>query len=335
MIIETQTFARAGFLGNPSDGYFGKTISIAFENFAARVALEQADMIRIITPENELNAYDCIEDLAHQIGLYGYYGAERLVKAAIKKFHEYCLSNDIQLDEKNFTIRVHSHIPRQVGLGGSSAIVTACIRSLMQFYGVTISPALLPSLTLQTEADELGINAGLQDRVIQVHGGCLYMDFSRDVMETNASGRYERLDPGLLPPLFVAYKRGLGKVSGRALNTIRIGYDRGDELVLHSLQRIAEIAEEGKQALIDRDFDLLFGLINENFDWRSRIMQISKGDREMIETARRLGAAAKFAGSGGAIIGMYKNENMYGRLVDAFRTIRAEVIKPVVTGEDS
>lgn len=28
-IVKTRAFARAGFLGNPSDGYFGKTISFA------------------------------------------------------------------------------------------------------------------------------------------------------------------------------------------------------------------------------------------------------------------------------------------------------------------
>ena len=35
MLIKTRSFARAGFLGNPSDGYFGKTISFAFQNFSA------------------------------------------------------------------------------------------------------------------------------------------------------------------------------------------------------------------------------------------------------------------------------------------------------------
>ena len=36
-MIETYGYARAGFLGNPSDGYFGKTLSFAMSNFRARV----------------------------------------------------------------------------------------------------------------------------------------------------------------------------------------------------------------------------------------------------------------------------------------------------------
>jgi len=101
-------------------------------------------------------------------------------------------------------------------------------------------------------------------------------------------------------------------------------------LVLDCLGRIAQIAEEGKQALLNRDFDRLFALMNENFDQRSRIMTISDGNREMIDTARNLGASAKFAGSGGSVIGMYKDDDMFEELVKAFRKIDALVIKPAV-----
>ena len=38
-MIETYAYARAGLLGNPSDGYYGKTISLLMRNFRARVVL--------------------------------------------------------------------------------------------------------------------------------------------------------------------------------------------------------------------------------------------------------------------------------------------------------
>ena len=330
MTIQAEAYARAGLLGNPSDGYFGKTISITLEDFSAHVSLDRSDELRIEPHDRDLNSYGSIEDLAHDVSLYGYYGAERLLKAAIKKFHGYCVSEGIVLETKNFTIRAQSVIPRQVGLGGSSAIVTAAMRCLMEFYGVKIPLEILPALTLSAEADELGINAGLQDRVIQAYEGCMYMDFDRDLIEKQGRGSYERLDPRLLPPLFLAYKTGLGKVSGAALSDIRKGFDEGDKTVVSTLQRIAEIAEEGKAALKDGDFELLFDLMNENFDQRSRIMKINEGNREMIEAARTLGASAKFAGSGGSIIGMYTNDTMFDKLVEAFKKIEAVVIRPTI-----
>lgn len=39
--------------------------------------------------------------------------------------------------------------------------------------------------------EELGINAGLQDRVIQIYNGCVYMDFDRELMERQGHGAYE------------------------------------------------------------------------------------------------------------------------------------------------
>ena len=334
MAIEAKAHARAGFLGNPSDGYFGKTISIALENFAAHVSLDPTDELRIEAHDGNPNSYKSVEDLVHKVGAYGYYGGERLLKAAIKKFHDYCASNGIGLKTENFTMTFRSSIPRQVGLGGSSAIVTAAMSCLMKFYDVAIPMEKSPSLTLDAEAVELGINAGLQDRVIQAYEGCMYMDFDHDFLEKNGHGIYERLDPSLLPPLFIAYKTGLGKISGHALSGIRIGYDRGDRLVVDTLGRIAEIAGEGRQALMDGDHGALFELMNENFDRRSRIMEISDGNREMIETARGLGASAKFAGSGGSIIGIYKGDDMFEKLAEALGEIEAAVVKPVIARED-
>jgi len=335
MAIEAQAYARAGFLGNPSDGYFGKTISIALGNFSAHVSLEQTDELQIESSGPDNNSYKDIDELVAQVALYGYYGAERLIKAAIKKFHEHCASKGIKLENKNFTIRFRSSIPRQVGLGGSSAIVTATMRVLMEFYDVDIPLEILPNLTLDAEKGELGINAGLQDRVVQAYEGCVYMDFNRAIMEEKSIGIYERLDAGLVPPLFLVYRTKLGKVSGAALNPISVGFEKGDTFVLDTLGRLAAVAEEGKQALLDENPDCLFNLMNENFDLRSRIMPISDGNREMIDTARNLGASAKFAGSGGTIIGMYKSDDMLAGLTAAFDRIGAKVIEPIVAKGDA
>ena len=38
-IIRKKAFARAGVIGNPSDGYFGKTISVILKPYFAQVTL--------------------------------------------------------------------------------------------------------------------------------------------------------------------------------------------------------------------------------------------------------------------------------------------------------
>jgi glucuronokinase len=330
MIIESRAYARAGLLGNPSDGYFGKTISIIIRNFGAIVSIYESPDLVIEEQVIDSKRFRNIYHLCDSVSLTGYYGGTRLIKAAIKKFCEYCENNKIKLSNKNFTLRYQSSIPRQVGLAGSSAIITATMKGLMKFYNVKIPLPVLPSLILSAEVDELGIRAGLQDRVIQVYEGCVYMDFNKSYMEEHKHGIYEHLDPGLLPKLYLAYKSQLSKVSGRVLNTLKQKYDNGDESVHKTLSDIAALAEKGKDAITRCDFNELNELINANFDLRYKIMHISESNLEMVRIARDCGASAKFSGSGGAIIGSYKDDEMLRKLVISMKKINARVIKPYI-----
>jgi glucuronokinase len=330
MIIESRAYARAGLLGNPSDGYFGKTISVIIRNFGAIVSIYESPDLIIEEQVIDSNRFRNIYHMVDLVNLTGYYGGTRLIKAAIKKFCEYCEENKIKLSNKNFTLKYQSSIPRQVGLAGSSAIITATMKGLMKFYRVKIPLPVLPSLILSAEVDELGISAGLQDRVIQVYEGCVYMDFNKSYMEEHKHGMYEHLDPQHLPKLYLAYKIQLGKVSGKVLNTVKQRYENGDESVHKILSDIAAIAEKGKDAIIRRDYNELNELINKNFDLRCKIMNISESNLEMVKTARDCGASAKFSGSGGAIIGSYRDDEMLRKLVVSLKKINARVIKPYI-----
>ena len=331
MIIETRAFARAGLLGNPSDGYFGKTISVIIKNFGARVTLYESPELKIREQEEDTNIFRNIYHLVESVQQTGYYGGVRLIKAAIKKFWEYCRENNIKLSNQNFTLRYETSIPRQVGLAGSSAIVTATMRALIQFYAVEIPLPLFPSIVLSAEIDELGINAGLQDRVIQAYEGCIYMDFNKEYMDEHHHGIYEKLDYNNLPKLYLAYKTDLSKVSGTVLNNIKQRYDNKDQEVISTLNEIANCAELGKGAIGNKDYNLLGELINRNFDLRCKIMNISDSNHDLVDTARKCGASAKFSGSGGAIIGMYEDDDMLRKLIVELKKINARVIKPYIS----
>ncbi|UCH13635.1 MAG: hypothetical protein JSV22_11065 [Bacteroidales bacterium] len=330
MIIESRAYARAGLLGNPSDGYFGKTISIIIRNFGAIISIYESPDLVIEEQAVDSNRFRNVYHLVDSVNLTGYYGGTRLIKAAIKKFCEYCDDNKIKLSNKNFTLQYQSSIPRQVGLAGSSAIITATIKGLMKFYDVNIPLPVLPSLILSAEVDELGINAGLQDRVIQVYEGCVYMDFNKSYLEKNNHGKYEHLNPENLPKLYLAYKTQLGKESGKVFNTVKQRFENGDDFVHKTLKEIASMADKGKDAIARRDHDELYDLINTNFDLRCKIMNISESNLEMVKAARKCGASAKFSGSGGAIIGSYKDDEMLRKLVLSLKKINARVIKPFI-----
>ena len=331
MIIESRAYARAGLLGNPSDGYYGKTISLIVKNFGAHISLYQSPELVIEVLKQDRNIYSNIYDFVDRIKLHGYYGGDRLIKAAIKAFYDYCTENTIKLENKNFSIRYNSSIPRQVGLAGSSAIITATMKALSQFYNIEIKKELLPTLILSAEIKELGINAGLQDRVIQVYEGLVFMDFEKKLLDENNYGNYESLPLENLPKVYLAYKDTLGKVSGVVLNDIYSRYKRGEQLVIETLEEIANCAFEGKSAIENRDHTKLASLINKNFDLRSKIMNISNENLEMIQAARNCGASAKFAGSGGSIIGTYVNDEMLTKLIIELKKINVRVVKPFIS----
>lgn len=328
MIIDSRAFARAGLLGNPSDGYFGKTISLSIKNFGAHILLYQSPELVIEQQEADANSFRNIYHLKETVSLIGYNGGIPIIKAAIKKFCDYCDENSIRLANKNFTIRYRSTIPRQVGLAGSSAIIVATLKALMEFYKVEIPLHILPNIALQAETQEMGINAGLQDRVIQCYEGCVHMDFNKPQIEKHGYGVYTPIDPALLPDLYIAYKTDLGKVSGKVLNEIRSKYDKGDEHTIDTLTAIANLADEGAKAIAEKNYGLLGELINANFDNRCKIMTISDSNMELINTARGCGATASFTGSGGAIIGTYQDEDMLKKLIYSLKKINARVIKP-------
>jgi glucuronokinase len=332
-LLRRRAYARAGLVGNPSDGYNGRTISFIIRNLWAEVVLYEWDEIEILWSSEDQSRFRSVHDLANDVRLHGYYGGVRLVKATIKRFVEYCDAQNLKLHDRNFSIRYQSSIPRNVGLAGSSAIIISTLRALMDFYEITIPLEVQPSLALSVETGELGITGGLQDRVIQCYEGLVSMDFSKDKMTTRDGyqcGVYERLDPALLPPIYVAYCDEMGEPTEVIHNNLRQRYDRGDADVVTAMRTFADLARDARQALLDGDATRLGRLIDTNFDTRRSICQLHSGHIEMIERARKVGATAKFAGSGGAIIGTYSDESMFRSLQKELGQMRCIVLKPTI-----
>ena len=334
MIIRTTSYPRAGLIGNPSDGYFGKTISACFKGFQASIEMWESPSIELLPSRRDHSVFASIESLHDDVRLHGYYGGFRLLKATIKAFVDYCHRYGIQLDERNFTLRYKSDIPSRVGLAGSSAIITACARALMAFYGVSIPRHLLANLVLSVENSELGIPSGLQDRVAQAYQGVVFMDFSRKWMETRGYGEYKHLDPEKLPTLYIAYREELSEGTEVFHNDLRARWNAGEPEVVQAMDYWADLTVQFREAMQAGDRVAMHKLMNANFDKRTSLYDVGDGNRDMVATARSVGASANFAGSGGAIVGIYDGEEGFANLERAFapkfiRVLRLETTEPI------
>ena len=332
-IVKARSFARAGFLGNPSDGYFGKTISFSFTAFCVDLRLTESTRLRFVPGEVDDASFDSPAHLVRDLRLYGYYGGIRMLKAVAKLFFEYCTEHGIEISNANFTAEYKINIPRLVGLSGSSAICSAMLKAMMAFYGVEIPLEEQPTLIMCAERDELGIACGLQDRVAQIYNGLTFMDFDRALVEATGHGRYERLDPAKLANLYIAYDPRRAEESGKAHKKVKKLFQQQNHDVVAAMSEFADIAQQGRDAIVAGELGKLPALVNANFDLRDRIFNVSEENRSMVMAARSAGASAKFAGSGGAIVGLYEDDAQYAALSAALAAIGCRTLKPVVASK--
>lgn len=327
--IITHAYARAGLVGNPSDGYFGKTIAFIIRNFRATVTLRVSDRFEVLSGEDELAAHDSVLAFLEHQKLFGYYGGKRLVLAAIKRFHDYFAALGPALPDQKFTITYESTIPRSVGMAGSSAIIVATLRALMAHYRIEIPKPQFASVALAAENDELGIAAGLQDRVIQVYEGITCMDFAKELVQSRGYGEYEQINAPTPPPLYVAFDPERAKVSGPPHSDLRARWNNNDPVVHQTMKDFRDLVDKARIALMAGDWKNLGACVDENFELRRRIMNLTPLYVRMVETARSAGASAHFSGSGGAIAGLCE-DSKYPELCTALQSIGCTVIRPKV-----
>ncbi|KAJ3111183.1 Multidrug resistance-associated protein 1 [Physocladia obscura] len=327
-IIST-SYARVGLMGNPSDGFHGKTISLLIKNFSATVTLipnaSSSDKSITIPHTSLLDPFQftSLTDLTATCSQDGFYGVHRLLLATVKTFTQYCLSQSETAGAINwtrhrgFSVTCTTTIPRQVGLAGSSAIITAFLSALISHYieplnltttKEVFSPSHRANLALAAESESLKIAAGLQDRVIQAYGGLMFMDFTDKSTKT---GVYTRLPVASVPRgLWIAYI-GVPSDSGAFHSDARARYEAGDEVVISAMREMASLAVRARDALAANDTHTLAELMDRNFE----IRRLVYGDRvvgarnlAVVNVAREFGYAAKFSGSGGCILGLWKGE---------------------------
>eukprot|EP00049_Salpingoeca_infusionum_P014756 m.279516 g.279516 ORF g.279516 m.279516 type:complete len:623 (-) comp15744_c0_seq8:190-2058(-) len=307
--ITRTAYARIGLMGNPSDGFFGKTISVSIQNYWAEATISPSDRLILVPhPLNDPASFGSLGDLHGISSQEGYQGGLRLMQATCKRFFEYCSDHGLMLPLRNFTLSYDTNIPRQVGLAGSSAICTAVLQCLLSFFSLeqdAMPPHIQASFVLGVETKELGINAGLQDRVIQAYGGCVAMDFSKHLME-RGYGEYTQLGIDSLPRFWLAYIAEPSD-SGKIHSTVRQRFDNGDQEVISAMAQFAGFTDEAVTAIKNKDAPALADLMDANFNLRRSVYGdacLGEDNLRMVAIARKHNAAAKFSGSGGAVVGL-------------------------------
>lgn len=285
-----------------------------------------------------IQAFSDVDTLHSMCQREGYSGGRRLLLATCKRLFEHMRARGEALPKRNFTVRYDTNVsrcarvrmdvvggttpnkwlcvqvPRQVGLAGSSAIITAFLRGLLKFFGfgsgdalaaVGLGKSALASFVLAIETEELGVQAGLQDRVAQAYGGVVYMDFDKAIMEATGAGKYEALPAATLPPLFLAYAHEASD-SGKVHAPVKTRWLEGDPAVLDGMSKLAGLARTLFEDLASEPprHDRIGDLMTRNFALRRSMYgdHLGETNMDLVRIATEAGASAKFPGSGGAAI---------------------------------
>ena len=67
-LLRRRAYARAGLVGNPSDGYNGRTVSFIIRNLWAEVVLYEWDEIEILWSSEDQSRFQSIHFPAYNLG---------------------------------------------------------------------------------------------------------------------------------------------------------------------------------------------------------------------------------------------------------------------------
>lgn len=196
------------------------------------------------------------------------------------------------LDKENMTIEVFPHIPRAMGLGGSSALAVAIIRAIDHAYKLGLKDGRINELAFECEKAAHGTPSGV-DNTVATYGSPLY---------------YQRRDE---QPLFSTLKLGqplelvigmTGKESLTADTVARVRaswqqyparYETIFDQIGHLTMSASDAVKSGQLNELGELMNLCHGYLNA--------LQLSTPElEEMIHIARQNGAVgAKLTGGGG------------------------------------
>lgn len=309
MNFEASCPARAALAGNPSDGYGGFVVAVPVTSVAASVTVTPGDRFEIVHSPTDDDTFDTLDSLVHHLDRFGMDDSRRLVLATIRALVRH---HAARVDPCR--IEVTTTIPRSVGLAGSSAIVIATIRALVAAHSASqwacdlaSEPDLVAALALSVESSELGIAAGLQDRLVQSHGCTLAMDFS----EMHRVGPFE---VGLVEPLpnvpgrlVVASRPANAQPSGQIHRSLRDDHDADLGSTRSMMSDIADQGRRAAEAVRAADVSILGAAIDRTLTLRAELLPLDPAMLDAAAAVRLAGGHANWSGSGGSITVLLPN----------------------------
>jgi D-glycero-alpha-D-manno-heptose-7-phosphate kinase len=233
-------------------------------------------------------------DLGHLVGYqleHGpvYDGVMDLPKAAIERMG---VPTGIDVD-------IASDAPPGSGLGGSSALVSACVGALAMLTERSISRRGVAELAYAIEREDLGIAGGWQDQYAAAFGGFNLLEFADDGVTVAPLELSPEAIAELRARLMLCYTGHVRTDLGLIDTQIRM-YEEGREDTIVGMKQLHAMAYEMRYEIEAGNLERLGALLREAFESK-KLMNPHVSEGTPVD--RLLAVASDAGASGGKICG--------------------------------
>ncbi|MBI5088190.1 MAG: hypothetical protein HZB15_04835 [Actinobacteria bacterium] len=298
--VTRRVAARAGLVGNPSDGFGGAVLAAPIPALEACLTATASEGVSI-TGSGVSERWPSVAAWRAQIDRAGVHGPQRIITASLWVLVGHLRrSHPDHADRAGVDIRWHTDVPMSVGLAGSSALTVGLIDAVSS----------IAALALSAERDVLGIAAGWQDRVVQAFGRPVLVD----------AAAMTELDGVIVPDVHVVVPRPVRLVVGWKPDAATSSDDyhaplrRDARGLAVPMSELAALARDATGRLERGDLDGFGAAVDTGWRIRQSCVPLRADHAEIVELVRATGVAATTPGSGGSVVAVCPDDNAADRV---------------------
>ena len=212
----------------------------------------------------------------------------------------YYILQQLHLEKDSMTIEVIPHVPRAMGLGGSSALAVAIIRAIDEAFGLKLPSEQINRLAYECEKAAHGTPSGIDNTIATYGTPLLYQrNATQDGAGGDADARFDTISITEPVPLVIGIT-GRESLTANTVARVRHAWETHQPRYDGIFDQIAVLTRAGVDALKDAHFRELGELMNLCHGYLNALQLSTPELEELVHIARSNGAlGAKLTGGGG------------------------------------
>lgn len=211
----------------------------------------------------------------------------------------YQVLEQLDLADRDMTIEVIPHVPRAMGLGGSSALAVAIIRALDHTYDLDLGSQKINELAFECEKAAHGTPSGIDNTIATYGTPLLYRREAQQDDQALGNARFDEIRLSDPIPLVIGIT-GKESLTANTVARVRNAWETHQSRYDGIFDQIAALTSAGVEALRDAHFQELGELMNLCHGYLNALQLSTPELEELVHLARANGAlGAKLTGGGG------------------------------------